>query len=52
MSSTEVELAVDIRGGQQSLLNVFNIQNKLIPNPDVVASPPGIDLDYKYIINT
>lgn len=49
ISATEVELAVNAIGGQQALLADLNKQNKIVPNPDVVASPPGIDLDYKWV---
>ena len=49
ISSTEIELAVNTIGGQPVLLNVLGGQNKLVPNVDVKVSPPGIDLDYKWV---
>jgi len=49
INSTEIELAINTTGGQPALLNVLGGQNKLIPNTEVAVSPPGIDLDYKWV---
>ncbi len=49
IGANDVELAINVVGGQQELLNILNIRNKLVPNSDITASPPGIDLDYKWV---
>ena len=49
INSTEIELAINTIGGEPALLNVLGGQNKLIPNTEVAVSPPGIDLDYKWV---
>ncbi|MBU0744463.1 MAG: DUF2066 domain-containing protein [Gammaproteobacteria bacterium] len=49
INSTDIELSISVVGGQQALLNILSMHNRLIPNPDVTISPPGIDLDYKWV---
>lgn len=49
ISATEVELAINVIGGKQALINVLDARDKLVPNPDVITSPPGVDLDYKWV---
>lgn len=49
-NANEVKIAVSVRGGQAALLTVLSAQIRLVPNLDVTLSPPGIDLDYKWIM--
>jgi uncharacterized protein len=49
ISATEVELSINIVGDQQALLETLSSQNKLVFNTNITVSPPGVDLDYKWI---
>ncbi|MDR1057081.1 MAG: DUF2066 domain-containing protein [Coxiellaceae bacterium] len=49
INATYVELAINVLGGQEALLNILKMQDRLVPNPDVVESPQGIDLNYKWV---
>lgn len=49
ISATEVELAISILGGSPALSDILSKQSKLLRNIDVTVSPPGIDLDYKWV---
>ena len=49
INATNIELAVNVAGGKQALLEILSKQKRLVLNPDVEVSLPGIDLDCKWV---
>jgi hypothetical protein len=50
INATSIELTISIKGNEEELITILNGQNKLVPNSQVAASPPGINLDYIWVV--
>lgn len=51
ISVSDVEVAINIPGGKKALLIVLGAQHKLAPNEEVTVLSPGIDLNYKWVVD-
>ncbi len=51
ISANDLEIAINIIGGQKGLLTILAAQNRLVPNfDDDKISPPGVDLSYSWML--
>ncbi len=50
INASNVDLAVNVSGGIKVFSNILAGQSKLIPNPNGDELPPGIDLNYRWVV--